>query len=140
MLYQLIQKLLPFGLPNHLKLYRTLSSKRSQKVHVDSKGNEWTRNSRPVGVYAFRRILMCKSHMEFSYCRSQVVPGYGIWSWVRVSDRWFERQFYISTVNFFFSAALDFVGINAYLYTDVTVWCHRLEVQTLRHEIIKEKF
>ena len=40
MLYQLIQKLLPFGLPNRLKLYRTLSSKRSQKVHVDSKGRE----------------------------------------------------------------------------------------------------
>ena len=120
-------------------LYQVNGLKKSMLIQRDEKF-KWTRNSRPLGVYAFRRILMCKSHMEFSYCRSQVVPGYGIWSWVRVSDRWFERQFYISTVNFLFSAALDFVGINAYLYTDVTVWCHRLEVQTLRHEIIKEKF
>ena len=77
-----------FGLLNHLKLYSTLSSKQSQKVHADKKGYEWTRNSRPVGIYTFRRIFMCKSHMELSECQSQAVPGQGIWSWVRISKRW----------------------------------------------------
>ena len=116
-----------FGLLNQLKLYRTLSSKQSQKIHVDSKGNEWTRNSRPVGICAFRRIFFIWNSLSVVLKLFLAPEESGPESWYPNGGR-FERRFYMPTVNFYFSAALDFVGINAYLYTDVTVWCHRLEV------------